>query len=82
MMMIYVQPNSITASQQIHIALAEVTTKYVLFIDSSVEFTHNSNLQRMIALLESAQLAVVSPMTENAATNELSSNCFDVGDEG
>ena len=43
-----------------------------------MEFTHNSNLHRMIALLESSQLSVVSPMTEDATTNELSSHCFDV----
>ena len=47
-------------------------------IDSSVEFTHNSNLPRMLALLQSNQVSVVSPMTEDAVSQTLSSNCFQV----
>ena len=62
----------------IHRQLNEVTTKYVLVVDSSVEFTHNSNLPRMLALLQSNQVSVVSPMTEDAVTNTLHTNCFDV----
>lgn len=58
--------------------LNEVTTKFVLMIDSSVEFTHNTNLPRMLALLQSNQVSVVSPMTEDASSNTLHSNCFDV----
>lgn len=55
-----------------------MSTKYVLFVDSSVEFTHNSNLKRMLSLLESNQLSVVSPMTEDAKTQLLEGGCFDV----
>lgn len=61
-----------------HRQLNEVTTKFVLMIDSSVEFTHNTNLPRMLALLQSNQVSVVSPMTEDASSNTLHSNCFDV----
>lgn len=61
-----------------HRQLNEVTTKFVLVIDSSVEFTHNSNLPRMLALLQSNQVSVVSPMTEDASSSTLHSNCYDV----
>lgn len=71
------EPNDPTAAEQIHKSLAEVSTKYVLFVDSSVEFTHNSNLKRMLSLLESNQLSVVSPMTEDAKTQLLEGGCFD-----
>ena len=43
------------SSSLIHRVLNDITTKYVLMIDSSVEFTHNSNLPRMLALLQSNQ---------------------------
>ena len=66
------------SSSLIHRVLNDITTKYVLMIDSSVEFTHNSNLPRMLALLQSNQVSVVSPMTEDAVSQTLSSNCFQV----
>lgn len=58
--------------------LANVKTRYVFLADASVEFTHNSNLPRMKLFLDSQQVRVVSPMLENAATNELFGQCFDV----
>ena len=66
------------SSSMIYRVLNDITTKYVLMIDSSVEFTHNSNLPRMLALLQSNQVNVVSPMTEDAVSQTLSSNCFQV----
>lgn len=57
-------------------------TRYVLVVDASVEFTHNTNLPRMKLMLDSQQVRVVSPMLENAATSELSGQCFDVILEG
>ena len=66
------------SSSMIYRVLNDITTKYVLMIDSSVEFTHNSNLPRMLALLQSNQVSVVSPMTEDAVSQTLSSNCFQV----
>ena len=50
----------------------------MLVIDSSVEFTHNSNLPRLLALLQSNQAVVASPMLEDAATHTLIASCFDV----
>lgn len=58
--------------------LANVKTRYVFLVDASVEFTHNTNLPRMKSMLDSRQVRVVSPMLENAATNELIGQCFDV----
>ena len=54
-------------------------TRYVLVVDASVEFTHNSNLARLRSLLQSGQVHVATPMTEDASTSELFSQCFDVG---
>ena len=59
--------------------LGEVKTRYVLVVDASVEFTHNSNLARLRSLLQSGQVHVATPMTEDASTSELFSQCFDVG---
>ena len=55
-----------------------MTTKYVLVVDSSVEFTHNSNIPKLLALVQSNQVSVASPMLEDAATNTLYGSCFDV----
>lgn len=57
-------------------------TRYVFVVDASVEFTHNTNLPRMKSMLDSQQVRAVSPMLENAATSELSGQCFDVVVEG
>lgn len=58
--------------------VSKVKTRYIFIVDASVEFTHNSNLPRMKSFLDSQQVLVVSPMLENAATNELFGQCFDV----
>lgn len=70
-------PNDATASSKLLASLGEVKTRYVLVVDASVEFTHNSNLARLRSLLQSGQVHVATPMTEDASTSELFSQCFD-----
>lgn len=70
-------PNDATASSKLLARLGEVKTRYVLVVDASVEFTHNSNLARLRSLLQSGQVHVATPMTEDASTSELFSQCFD-----
>lgn len=61
-----------------NLAVSQVTTKYVLWVDDDFIFTANTKLEKFVDVLEKTTLDLVMPPKANHCSDESLSYCRDV----